>query len=273
MDTLPSSVQIRILVFRRWNYPVTWGGQGIRSPFNRLYWLGSGRGLVAHERQRVELRPGRLYLFPANQTADYSCSTPINLAWIHFNAELFSGAMDITQIAQMPLALTPSNPGFIAGLWDRFMCAEAPDDFATGVERDGIIRQMLACFLRSAQKTETFLTQRIRHFGRFHSVLTYIDDHLCERLTLAELARVMHLQPNYFSNLFCRHFGVPPLRYLQRRRIERAQFRIHDTAAGVAEIAAELGFCDQFHFSRVFRAITGCSPLQYRKNRLPPDQG
>jgi len=61
--------------------------------------------------------------------------------------------------------------------------------------------------------------------------------------------------------------------YLQRRCIERAQFRLHDTAAGVAAIAAELGFCDQFHFSRVFRAITGCSPLQYRKNKLPPDQG
>jgi len=132
---------------------------------------------------------------------------------------------------------------------------------------------MLACFLRSARETEKFLTQRIRHFGRFHNVLTYIDDHLCEHLTLAELARVMHLQPNYFGNLFCRNFGVPPLRYLQRRRIERAQFRLHDTAAGVAEIAAELGFCDQFHFSRVFHAIAGCSPLQYRKNRLPLDQG
>jgi len=245
----------------------------VRSPFNRLYWLDSGRGLVAHERQRVELRPGKLYLFPANQAANYSCSTPINLAWIHFNATLFGGAMDITQLVRLPLALTPSDPGFIAGLWNRFMRTEAPDDFAAGVERDGIIRQMLACFLRSARETEKFLTQRIRHFGRFHNVLTYIDDHLCEHLTLAELARVMHLQPNYFSNLFCRNFGVPPLRYLQRRRIERAQFRLHDTAAGVAEIAAELGFCDQFHFSRVFHAIAGCSPLQYRKNRLPLDQG
>ena len=128
MDTLPSSLQIRILGFKRGHYPITWGGPNVRSPFNRLYWLDRGRGLVAHERQRVELRPGRLYLFPANQTADYSCSTPIGLAWIHFNAELFGGAMDITQIVQMPLALTPSNPGFIAGLWNRFMRAAAPGD-------------------------------------------------------------------------------------------------------------------------------------------------
>lgn len=273
MDTLPSSLQIRIIIFRRWRYPITWGGPGIRSPFNRLYWLDSGRGLVAHERQRVELKPGQLYLFPANQTADYSCSTPIKLAWVHFNATLFGGAMDITQIARMPLALTPPDPDFIAGLWDRFMRTEAPGDFAMEVERDGIIRQLLACFLRSAQATERFLDERIRNFGRFHNVLAYIDDHLCEHLTLAELARVMHLQPNYFSNLFCSRFGMPPLRYLQHRRIERAQFRLHGTSASVAEIAAELGFCDQFHFSRVFHTVAGCSPLQYRKNRLQPDQG
>lgn len=52
---------------------------------------------------------------------------------------------------------------------------------------------------------------------------------------------------------------------LRRHRIERATLRLRTTAAPLAEIAAECGFCDQSHMNRCFRAVLGRTPLEVRR--------
>lgn len=52
---------------------------------------------------------------------------------------------------------------------------------------------------------------------------------------------------------------------LRRRRVERAAIRLRGSAAPLADIAAESGFCDQSHMNRAFRAVLGRTPLEVRR--------
>jgi AraC family transcriptional regulator len=94
-------------------------------------------------------------------------------------------------------------------------------------------------------------------------VCDYIDAHLDSDMEVAELARQVNLSPHHFSMLFKRAIGVPPHQYVLRKRIHAAKRHLAAGGRTLSEVALSLGFCDQSHFSRAFRKITGTTPRQY----------
>jgi len=93
--------------------------------------------------------------------------------------------------------------------------------------------------------------------------LHYIDAHLSQPLRVTELAEVACVSRFHLVRLFRTGTGASPLRYLRRRRIERARQLLPASDQPMSRLAQHLGFFDQSHFVRSFRAETGCSPGQY----------
>lgn len=99
---------------------------------------------------------------------------------------------------------------------------------------------------------------------RVAGALAFIGDHLPERLTLADLARAAHLSPAHFTTVFRRATGLPPLRYVQRVRLERAKELLAEGVLSVAEVARAVGFRDAAYFHRAFTCAVGVTPGRYR---------
>ncbi|HEY3376465.1 MAG TPA: helix-turn-helix domain-containing protein [Armatimonadota bacterium] len=232
------------------------------NPFARLYWVAEGEGFVTHHERRYHLQPGRLYVIPAHTPSRYLCPQRMVLHWLHFTAhvlhkfDLFAffccdHVVDITDSAQTQAC------------WERLLRAYKQCDLAGTLQSDGLLRQLLAPFLDTVDVEGQ--RRRLHELARFTGVLEYIDRHLAEKLTLAELADLVHLQPTYFSNIFSRHMGEGPLVYVNRRRVERAQSLLWQSSASLAEIAQAVGFHDVFYFSRMFKKIAQVSPGQFRR--------
>ncbi|MEJ5237149.1 MAG: helix-turn-helix domain-containing protein [Limisphaera sp.] len=98
--------------------------------------------------------------------------------------------------------------------------------------------------------------------------LTYIKEHLPERLPLREVARRVNLSPYYFCKLFHRSMGMTFTEYLARMRLERAKDLLLNPALSVAEVASAVGFGSIPHFNRSFKKYTGMTPTAYRTTRL-----
>lgn len=79
-----------------------------------------------------------------------------------------------------------------------------------------------------------------------------------------QLAREAGMTYEQFRKRFSAAMGVPPAQYRLARRLDRAATRLQADDAPLKEIAAELGFCDEFHFSKLFKRRTGLSPAAYR---------
>ena len=103
-------------------------------------------------------------------------------------------------------------------------------------------------------------------------VLDYIQDHLAEEISLETLAGVAGLSPFHFARLFKKTVGIAPHQYLIRRRVERAKELLLTTEIEIAEIAVQVGFCDQSHLTSHFKRTYGIAPGAFLRSttaRLP----
>jgi AraC-like DNA-binding protein len=104
---------------------------------------------------------------------------------------------------------------------------------------------------------------------RLKRVLTFIDAHLDEKITLAQLARNVNLSVFYFATLFKKSTGFSPRQYMLHRRVHRARELLRDTRWSVLDVSLDLGFQHQNNFARAFRRITGMSPTRFRCSGAP----
>jgi AraC-like DNA-binding protein len=98
-------------------------------------------------------------------------------------------------------------------------------------------------------------------------VREHIDSNLGEHIEIADLATLTGLSPCHFSRAFKQSVGMPPHRYLISRRVQEAAKLIEMTDRPMLEIALDVGFSDQSHFTRVFSSQVGESPSQFRHQR------
>ena len=92
----------------------------------------------------------------------------------------------------------------------------------------------------------------------------YLEQNFNRNFDLALLCRLIHRSPSQVFRIFKRAWGVSPLEYHTEHRLKMARSLLHNTPQSVKEIAAALGFPDQYYFSRIFKRHTGVSPRNYR---------
>jgi AraC-like DNA-binding protein len=83
-------------------------------------------------------------------------------------------------------------------------------------------------------------------------------------LDLDELARAAHVSKYHFARCFADVYGETPIRYLTRRRIERAQDLLRSANLTITEVCMLVGFSSLGSFSARFRELVGESPSAYR---------
>jgi len=92
-----------------------------------------------------------------------------------------------------------------------------------------------------------------------------LERDLEQPLDLPGLAAELGLTYAGFRRRFTRAVGMPPARYRAQRAIDQAALLMQTTALHDYQIAAALGFCDEYHFSRRFKQLMGMSPRAYRR--------
>lgn len=100
----------------------------------------------------------------------------------------------------------------------------------------------------------------------------HVRDHLGERLPLAEVARAAGLSPYHFCRVFRAATGLPLNDYINRCRIDAARGMLLKADARISEVAYEVGYRSLSQFNRVFRALCGECPGDYRRRILKPEK-
>ena len=93
----------------------------------------------------------------------------------------------------------------------------------------------------------------------------YVQSHLTERVSVRQIADALGRNASYLNTFYSTQTGENITGYIHRCKVCRAEQLLRETNRSLAEICASLGFFDQSHFSRVFKAQTGMTPGAYRK--------
>jgi AraC family transcriptional regulator, arabinose operon regulatory protein len=96
-------------------------------------------------------------------------------------------------------------------------------------------------------------------------LLVYIDEHLSEDLSSNDCAKLMGCSSSQMRRQFQKYKNMTPVEWINLKRIEKSRDMLSSTRMSIAEISHELGYSDQFYFSRIFKKICGESPLAFRK--------
>lgn len=94
------------------------------------------------------------------------------------------------------------------------------------------------------------------------------DDCTCD-IDLTSLATLAGVSPEHLARTFRREQGLTVGQYVRRLRVEQARREIEAGHRSLGRLALQLGFYDQAHFTRVFKAHVGCTPGQYRRSSSP----
>ncbi|WP_371822063.1 helix-turn-helix domain-containing protein [Martelella soudanensis] len=170
----------------------------------------------------------------------------------------------------------PADP--VMGFLFRQLEASGNDEDLHGVHSDTIRLALIARWLATR-----FTNRRPEDKGsitplpkwRIRRVAAYIEDHIDELITLSDLAGVAGLSRMHFAAQFRAATGLRPHDYLLRCRVERAKSMLCEPGNRLVEIALNVGFQTQAHFTTVFKRFVGTTPARWRamQERSPREMG
>lgn len=105
----------------------------------------------------------------------------------------------------------------------------------------------------------------LRNAERMKAMLQYIQTHFSEEITIATLSREALISESEVLRCFHNTIHTTPNRYLKQYRIQKACRMLVDTDYTSLEIALECGFQSSSYFTKTFKELMGCTPLEYRK--------
>ena len=115
-----------------------------------------------------------------------------------------------------------------------------------------------------------FELSNVKNADVIRKAIHYMRNNYTRKLVLDDVASEVCLCPAYFSKIFRREMGSGFNTYLNMLRVEKSKVLLTQSNMPLIDIAFALGFEDQSYFSKVFKRLTGMSPLQYKKSGGKP---
>lgn len=259
-----------------------WNWKNINSPFARIHVVTAGTAKIIREGKTVVLKKNHLYLTPAYTPHSYACDGKFSLFYIHiyeksekktsifdalkFPVELQGDAL-LLQLVERLAAINPerelsyydpdaydNSAGLIKNL-----ALQISTPLALEVESQGIIKQILSRFLAHATEKTPNVDERML------KVLDYIHSHIHTPISVEKLAELVFLTKDHLIRLFKKQMNCTPGKYINRKKIEKAQLMMLIEDFNVQELAYHLGFDNVSYFNRLFKRLTGETPTMHRK--------
>ena len=260
-----------------------WNWQQVSSPFTRIYLVEKGTACLHLASCIVDLRPQHLYIVPAHTLHSYECRGAFCHYYLHFY-EGFRNETNVFEMFDFPVEIAANDTDLHVF---SEMCRNHPE--AHLPESDPQTYDNTANFTDYTKRYNSLtLWQKMRLRGailmlfsrflqqatpkvwtadeRMMKVLAFIHDHLYEDINIDCLADVACVTKPYLIRLFTQEFGLSPLRYMNRKRMEKCQLLLITSDLTVKEVAYTTGFSDHSYFIRLFKKLVGMTPQEYRQS-------
>jgi AraC-like DNA-binding protein len=214
---------------------------------------------VRFEGRAVPLVSSRVYLIPPETDFSPIQRAPVQHFFVHFTLQ-----------APYERAV----PGVYAVESDRRLASgiRAVEGWMVREETAAVRARIALGALALVSAALSELPDRVFRFravdDRVERARAAIESRLSAPPSNPELAELAHMTPNALVRRFHAWVGESPQAYARRLRIERACVLLHVSRDSIDQIAEATGFCDRYHFTRVFTRVRGVSPAVFRKTAL-----
>ncbi len=241
------------------NLKQTWRANDVACGTSRIYYVTDGEIEIEYDGAKTVVRAGEMSLIPAGKTLSYRL-TPLNHAtkyWFHFDMTV-NGDREFSAVT-LPVKITVADSKYVTALFKSVLTQSSVDSPASDAATAGSVAILVSYYLNLGNAVSTQ-----KSADAIDKAVDVIRETLNENFTLNELAAAVALSPNYFARKFRERVGIPPLKYVNMLKLERAKSLLENTDLPVSEIMTSVGFLDAAYFCKIFKSDTGHSPRAWR---------
>lgn len=232
-----------------------WRYQNACAPFSRLYFVKDGEGILEIGEKQVVLEPGHAYLIPAGLQYDYRCESYMEKWYFHINIRMPDG-FDLFDGCRMCYSEKLSEEGIqrIERLYDAVSL-----DAVFGIQAE--VMKVAGDMIRAAGLEK----REVRTYSPLlQELFVSVRKTISSRMNVAQLAESLNISPSTLAKRFKKETEMPIGTYLDQILFNQACQLLLTTDLSVGQISEQLGFCDQFYFSRYFKRHQNETPTNYR---------
>ena len=227
-----------------------------------LHFVISGKGVIKKHNTKKSVDTNEVFIIRPLETVSYTADAedPWEYIWIGFTADV-----------EMPELLLKNDVIKAEYLKDLFKSAFDNENFKNidtyGAYEHylcGLIWQMLGLIKSNSPHNMTITDSYIK------PAITIMTMYYAYDITVAEIAKRLHISTEHFSRIFKSEMGISPKKYLNDLRMKKAAKRLMQKEFNVSDTARLVGYPDVFAFSRAFKAYYGFSPSELIKRSHNP---
>jgi len=236
---------------------IEWRQDNICVPYWRVYWNDAPGAFVLTDGEKHELLPDEVMAIPPRTRY----STRAELETTHFYLH-FSVSDPFDAVKPEVLLFRDRRIVNFARELSEELKKSAPNA-RTMLKIQRYICEILLAVPKSNLPEERFADPVVEQ------AIAISDEY--PELTINDLADKMNLCRGNLIRRFVHVTGMTPQKFLRRRRLERAAMLLHFSNKNIKQIAQETGFCDRYHFSRLFTREFDYTPATYKRQMDLPE--
>jgi AraC family transcriptional regulator len=206
---------------------------------------------------------GALCIIPVSEPISYRWEEPVDVIMVDLAPSLLNSAaagLNLRTDFEIPERhgdIDPQVSYICQALW-----AESQAGYPLGrLFGDSLAIALTACLLQRYSTTPSASPPPGKLPPRaWKNVVSYVEEHLQDDISLEDMARIARLSPFHFSRCFKAMSGTSPHQYVIERRVERARELLTKSNLSLSQIAIESGFSDQSHLTRHMKRLLGLTP-------------
>lgn len=257
LDSLIEKINLNLLESGMAVIDEDWKGEDIYSVYNRVYYIIEGTGAhVESETEHVELLPGHVYLIPAGYRYNYWCNGNAKKVYFHINIKRYDGYDAFSGFGRIGEIYMPEIVNEVADLY------ESSKNYAACSIKGALFRSIAAFSEKYSYSIEE--SGKIGYTKLLREATKYIQVNLSVKLTREEIANHCNVSQSKLAKCFKNELGISMGKYIDDLVFIEAIKRLIYSDDSIGKISEDLGFCDQFYFSRRFSELYQITPLKYR---------
>jgi len=277
------NIKLKLLCCRYWSLDL-WDCHDMVFPFWRIYWNKNEGGELKHQEEIYKMDPNYIYIiapftsFSSRFTKKHIYNTGIHVSGHHLTESYQESDVEENSLIHF---FTHFNLGVpfdhvYPGIYKIELTKHLKERLHYLTKRLKIENKDFK--LTFNLKLQSFIKEAISNIGaelwkainiddRVLTVLRYIEININTKLSNADLAEIVNMAPNSFARLFREEMNITLHNFIHKRKIARACDLFEHTDKTIEEVTFDLGFSDRYHFSRVFKNVTGITPAVYKSGK------